>query len=140
MVKGPLEVVLSDTAKADYNRIRLGAYNRRLDANANREAIARLQRTRFLLKDLRNPESIALDRPMINDLAWMLNRSEGTTFVYYRRSVSDQKIVVYHLCEHGTTDMYMLLAEMVFAGKTEMLSALGINPPPAPQSYSILIQ
>jgi len=125
-----VRVVLTDRARAD-STIRLGAF----DSPAQLEHFIH---ARNILKSLKDPGALALDQPMINDFAWMQSRSEGTTYVYYGRNVCARTVVVIHLCE-GTTNIYTLLAEIVFSGKTEILTALGICPPPLSPSHSIRI-
>jgi hypothetical protein len=138
MAVGSFDVVLTDRARADYNGIRDAAVAG-IDGKTNEAPLLHFHRARSILRSLKDPGAVRLDQPMINNLSWMLSRSEGSTYVYYGRNVYTSTVVVIHLCQ-GTTDIYLLLAEIVFSGKTEILTALGIIPPPISCARSITIQ
>ena|SRR5471030_1844559 len=138
MIDVSVEVVLTDRARADYNGIR-DASMHGIDSKTNQAPHLHFHRARSILRSLKDPGSVNLDQPMINNLSWMLSRSEGSTYVYYGRNTYTSTVVVIHLCE-GTTDIYMLLAEIVFSGRTEILTALGIVPPPISRTCSITLQ
>jgi hypothetical protein len=97
------------------------------------------KRTRNILRSLKDQNSTKYDQPLINELSWMFSRSDATTYVYYARNIATSSVVVIHLCQ-GTTDIYLLLAELVFSGNTEILRALGITPPPISNSYVVTLQ
>lgn len=95
-------------------------------------------RAKLLLGQLRDASTVKLDRPLINELSWLLTRSAASTYVYYVRFPELHTVIVVHLCE-GATDIYPLLPEIVYSGKTAILTALGITPPPIPEGYSVSI-
>jgi len=129
MADGSVQVVLTNRAKADYASIAEGAKTCLQRVAVDQGPLMHFGRARSILRSLKNPGAVRYDQPMINMFSWMLSRSEETTYVYYGRNISTSQVIIIHICE-GTTDIYRLLAEIVFSGQTEVLSALGINPPP----------
>jgi hypothetical protein len=109
-------VLLSDQAKVDYARIMKEADDCLLAGEADDEKIERLMRTRRLVRGLREPSRIKLDRTLVDELSGLLVCSEGSTFVYYSRLHSCNNLppiaLVYHICE-STINLYALLYELL---------------------------
>ena len=143
MAEGSVQVrvVLTDRAKADYASITNRAVASLRDGQLvhKHSALIHFSRARRILRSLKDPSGAKSDQPMINEFSWMLSRSEETTYIYFGRNAVTGTVVVIHICE-GTTDIYRLLADIVFSGKTEILTALGIIPPPIQPSRPITIQ
>jgi plasmid stabilization system protein ParE len=132
MASRAVNVVLTDRAKADYGRIRDAA------AREGIAAISHFLRIRTILRDLQNPAAVNRDQPMLK-LDWMLSRSDANTYVYYGRNLAESAVVVIHICE-GKENIYSLLAEIVFSGRVEILTALGITLPESRSSFEVRIQ
>jgi hypothetical protein len=140
MVSGPdaMQVILSDRAVADYSEIRDRAATCFKSKPPNPDLFARYLRTKRLLGELRSATSVAYDQALINDFSWLLTRSDATTYVYYVRVAELRTVIVVHLCE-GVADIQPLLPEIVYSGRTALLTALGITPPPIPEGFSVSI-
>lgn len=139
MADEPIQVVLTDRAKADYGLSLNAAVACIAGKEKDKTPLLHFGRVRNILRSLKDPDAAKLDQPMINQFAWMLTRHEGSTYVYYGRNWQTSTLIVIHLCE-GSTDIYTLIAEVVFSGNTELLTELGITPPPLPPNHSIAIQ
>lgn len=136
MVEHFFEVVLSNRAKDDYQKIRSDDRLARLLRKIPDGKSTHLERTQAILKQLKEPRLISLDQKMVGKLSFILSRTESSTCIYFRRSKSGT-VTVIHICE-STLD-YTALAEVVFSGDVQVLSAIGIGQPP-PLARKLVLQ
>src|ERR1700722_5968526 len=113
MVEHFFEVVLSNRAKDDYQKIRSEDRLARLLRKVQTGTSTHLERTQSILKQLKEPRFLSLDQKMVGKLSFILSRTELSTCVYFRRSKAGV-VTVIHICE-STLD-YAALAEIVLSG------------------------
>jgi hypothetical protein len=136
----PYPVNLSENAEVYYRTLLAEADACRASKSLTREPVSRLHRTRLALTQISAADSPKADRPLLDQLSVVLCASVDSTYVYYHRFEEPQLIYVLCICELSTTKAYPVLASMILTGRVQLLSALGINPPPLNQEFVFLIQ
>ncbi len=88
------EVHLSDTARADFEQLRMLS-------DASSEASARMQRVQALLDQMAEEDSAASDHILPSGVAGLelRYRSDGSTYAYFRRDQAAKAVAVAFFCE-----------------------------------------
>jgi hypothetical protein len=139
------DVAFGHTAKLQYRQIRTEADPGHASPAQFREATGRLHRTRLLLAQISDLEQVELDQRVIDvDRAFpfqMWYRSEGSTFVYYRRvEIPHPLVIITYLCEFNSPSASAILLNLIAAGHADALAALGIPSAPLSRSHMMHVQ
>ncbi len=94
VMNNPYEVRLSDTARADFEQLRM-------QTDASSDASARMQRVQALLDQVAAEDSAASDHVLASGVAGieLRYRSDGSTYLYFRRDQIRKTVVVAFFCE-----------------------------------------
>ncbi len=137
MAQWEFELFITTTASGNYEELKklaeaaVSGYEGPLPMNSDPRLIPRLsainhfERTRKILRSIRNPKDVSLDMGISGPAHFVRYRAELGTCVYFTRIVTTPPVVLIYAFSDTPLD-FLAIRKIVFSGNADVLTRMGL--------------